>query len=72
MKKESKTSKILKHLQEGKTITNLMATHQFKTTRLGGIIYILRKRGYNIETIAVENQDGGKYAKYRLNKEEVS
>ena len=73
-KKEIKTqtSEVLKYLENHKKgITSLDAIRLFGATRLSGIIFILRKRGYNIETTykQVPNRFGGlsTVAVYTLN-----
>jgi len=50
IKERSKTADILHHLQVHKSITSMEAIKLYKATRLSGIIYILKKRGYVIET----------------------
>ena len=66
----NKTELILNHLKEGKTITSLEAFQSpFYVTRLSSIIFNLRNRGYNIESI--EHRDKNKsYAEYVLKQEE--
>lgn len=49
-KKQNKTQKVLKHLQQYGYITSLEAIEKYGATRLSAIIFTLRKRGYNIET----------------------
>lgn len=59
IKERSKTQDILHHLQVHKSITSMEAINLYKATRLSGIIYVLKKRGYVIET---ENKNfRGKY-----------
>ena len=50
VKERSKTQDILHHLQVHKSITSMEAIDLYKATRLSGIIYTLKKRGYVIET----------------------
>lgn len=50
IKERSKTQDILHHLQVHKSITSMEAINLYKATRLSGIIYALKKRGYVIET----------------------
>lgn len=52
-KKMNKTQKVLEHLQNKGTITSLEAIEHYGATRLSAIIYNLRKRGYNIQTVDV-------------------
>ena len=70
-KKMSKTEKVLNHLKENGSITSLEAIDLYGATRLSAIIFNLRNRGYNIETIDLPFVDrfGTKshYGKYVLN-----
>ena len=70
-KKTNKTEKVLEHLQTHGCITSLEAIEKYKATRLSDIIYRLRRRGLNIETIDIPFVDmyGTKssYGKYVLN-----
>lgn len=56
MKKVNKTRLILEYLKEGNTLTQLEATEKFGTTRLGSIIFGLRKK-YEIETEIISAKD---------------
>ena len=63
-----KTSKVLTHLELNGSITSMEAFQEYNATRLSGIIYTLRKQGYNIitkETYA-SNDSGYTYATYYL------
>lgn len=66
---DTQTLMVLKHLQSGRTITNIEATNLYGATRLGDIIFRLRKK-YKIVTIMTEgtNRYGGKtrYGVYKL------
>ena len=67
--KNSKTEKILKHLQSGKSLTQLEATKskEFMTIRLSAIIKELRMRGYNIQTTMLLNKKtGSKHGVYHM------
>jgi len=67
--KNSKTEKILKHLESGKTLTQLEATQSksFMTIRLSAIIKELRLRGYKINTEMVKNpKTGSKHGVYSM------
>lgn len=70
-KKITKTQKIVEHLQNNGCITSLEAIELYKATRLSSIIFNLRKKGMNIETIDIPftDIDGNKsyYGKYVLN-----
>ena len=67
--KNSKTEKILKYLQSGKSLTQLEATKskEFMTIRLSAIIKELRMRGYNIQTTMLLNKKtGSKHGVYHM------
>lgn len=67
MEKTSKTKKILAHLKRGQSITTWDAIRLYNATRLSGHIYVLRKQGYDIESIDVKNKnDNYTHAVYRL------
>lgn len=60
---------VLKHLKRYRTITSLQAIRGYGITRLSHVIYVLRRKGYNIVTIPtrVATRYGGTtVAKYRL------
>jgi len=69
-KKKSQTSEVLKFMKKYNCITSMQAFEHFGATRLSSIIYVLKKRGYVIDTIRMtcENRYGGtcQYAKYVL------
>lgn len=46
----NKTQKIIKYLEDNKKITSWEAIMKFKYTRLSDIIYVLRKKGWQIES----------------------
>ena len=66
----TKTQAVLQWLQTGASISSMEAIQSFGATRLSVIIFNLRKRGYNIETIRCEGTDrfGNKvqFARYYL------
>lgn len=65
--KISKTKKVLFHLQNHKSITSWEAIKLYKATRLSAIIYVLRKRGYEISSIPEYNKKTGcNFARYVL------
>lgn len=70
-KKTNKTNEVLNHLQTYGCITSMEAIEKYKATRLGDIIYRLRKRGFNIDTINIPFVDAygtkSSYGKYVLN-----
>ncbi len=61
----SQAKQILKHLQEGNTITPLEALNKFGCFRLGARIWDLKKKGHRIEPRMIESE-GKHYAEYRL------
>lgn len=71
-KKETKRTKlgaILKHLIRYGSITDPVARNKYHTNRLSGFICVLRKRGYNIDTVWCTGKDEFgtyRYAKYVL------
>lgn len=63
----NKSEKIIKHLKEHKEITPWDAIYKYNYTRLSDIIFRLRRKGYDIETINEKNADGrGTHARYVL------
>ena len=65
-KKQTQNGKILLHLLEGNSITPIEALKKFGCFRLGARIFELRKQGFIIDTIQVDNGKGNKFAKYTL------
>lgn len=53
----TKTQAIKEHLLERGSITSWEAIHQYHATRLSAIIFNLRKRGYDIESVRVDGID---------------
>ena len=70
MSSMNKTKAVLQWLQTGAGISSMDAIKQFGATRVSSIIFNLRKRGYNIETVKCEGTDrfGNKmtFARYYL------
>ena len=73
MKKKSQTSEIIKLLRKQGYITSFEEIERFGATRLSGIIFVLRKRGFGIETEMVQGKNRyghiTNYAIYRLIKD---
>lgn len=71
MGKTNKTNEILRHLKRYGSITSMEAISMYGATRLSAIIYNLRRRGYDIETISMPFTDRygnyGTHGKYILN-----
>lgn len=57
---------VLEYLQAGNPITPSKAQTEFGVWRLAAVIYKLRNRGYDIETINKRSFTGKQYAEYRL------
>ena len=64
----SQTEQIVKHLEQHGSITSLEAFATYQVTRLSGLIYALKKRGYKFET-ELEPQNRSKFVRYTLIKE---
>lgn len=50
MNKRSQITDIIAHLRKYKSITSNEAIKKYGATRLSGIIFILREKGFDIET----------------------
>lgn len=66
--KAIKQTKILNHLKRGWKLTNAIAYEKYGYTRLGSIIFCLRQKGIEIDTIDRFTEEGDKYAEYRLHR----
>ncbi len=64
---KTKKDRILKWLQSGRTITNIIAWNEFKSFKLSDIVFRLRNEGYNIATKMIKTESGS-YANYKLKK----
>lgn len=66
----TQVQKVLKHMQENGSITQLDAINEYRIYRLASRISDLKRLGYKIKTntITFKNQDGstGRYAEYML------
>lgn len=56
-KNKSQISDIIHHLRKYKSITSMEAIRRYGATRLSGIIYLLKERGFEIETEMVETKN---------------
>ena len=69
----TQSEKILRHLKKYGSITSWEAITEYRITRLGAIIFELRKDGYIIDSnlVIARNKDGEpiKYARYTLDRE---
>lgn len=57
---------ILKHLKDGKNITQMKAMGVYHIARLSDVILKLRRKGYDIRTELCDDEVGGTYASYFL------
>lgn len=73
MEKKSQTKDIINHLRKYKSITSYEAINKYGATRLSGIIFILREKGFVIETEKVQGKNRYNhvttYAVYHLTKD---
>ena len=69
----NQTRIILNHLRDYQTITSMEAFSKYGCTRLADKVFRLKKEGYDIRTIMIEDTnrygDTVRYAKYYLPKE---
>ena len=65
MAKQSQKDKILKHLEDGNSITPIEALEQFGCLRLADVIFRLKQDGHDIQTNMIEKGEK-RYASYRL------
>lgn len=49
-KNKSQISDVIHHLRKYKSITSMEAIKRYGATRLSGIIFVLKERGFGIET----------------------
>lgn len=72
-KKKSQISEVIAHLKKYKTITSYEAIKKYGATRLSGIIFILRDKGFGIETEMIQGKNRyghvTNYAVYHLVKD---
>ena len=64
--KINKTLEVYEYMRRYGKITTWDAFVKFKATRLSGIIWNLRREGYNIVSEWKENKDGTRYKVYQL------
>lgn len=73
MNKKSQITDIIAHLRKYKSITSYEAIRKYGATRLSGIIYILREKGFDIETEMTQGKNRyghiSNYAIYHLIKD---
>ena len=51
---KTQTSDILRHLKQGRRLTQKEAINEYGAYRLSGIIYSLRRQGHDIESIDLD------------------
>jgi len=61
---EAQTRQVLKHLEDGSTITPIQALNLFGVFRLADVIFKLRNKGYDIKTTIVK-QGRKRFAEYK-------
>ena len=67
--KKTKTEMIMQHLETHKRgISSLTAWERYHVSSLRDVIYKLRKRGWEIESIPKVTKDGIQYRQYILKK----
>tara|TARA_R110002050_G_scaffold200861_1_gene335882 strand:- start:44 stop:250 length:207 start_codon:yes stop_codon:yes gene_type:complete len=66
MSKINKSEEVLKYLKKRGFIDTWKAIELFKATRLSSIIYNLRMKGYDIESVWVKKKDTPRYVMYTL------
>ena len=70
----NKTTAVLDHMKEHGSITQMEAIELFGATRLSAIIFNLRRKGHDIETVTMGTTDryghAVNYAKYVLHQDE--
>lgn len=59
MNQDNKTQDVMNALLQGRTINQLDHGREFRTTRLGGIVHLIKKKGLKIESVPIK--DGYKY-----------
>lgn len=73
MNKRSQITDIIAHLRKYKSITSNEAIKKYGATRLSGIIFILREKGFDIETEMTQGKNRyghiSNYAIYHLIKD---
>ena len=64
MNRETQEKMILKHLQEGHSITPLQALNMFNCLRLSGRIYDIKNKGYVIKDQFITLPNGKRVKEY--------
>lgn len=62
----NKKSKVIAHLKSGKPLSKLECINRFGYLNLGDIVYELRCKGFEVQTIMTPQKNGSDYAVYRL------
>lgn len=58
--------KVLRHLQSGRSLTNLQALQEYGTMSLAYHVWALRQEGYDIRTRIRTSYNGRRYAEYYI------
>ncbi len=66
----SQANKVLAYMMQGNRITPLEALRLFGSMRLSAIIFVLRDRGYNIQSERVKTENNKWVAQYWINPED--
>ena len=66
----SQATQIAAYLMQGNHITPLEALNLFGSLRLSAIIFVLRERGYKIQTQRIKTHTGEWVAEYWINPED--
>ena len=67
---KSQANKVLAYMMQGNSITPLEALRLFGSMRLSAIIFVLRDRGYNIQSERVKTENNKWVTQYHINPED--
>tara|TARA_R110000803_G_scaffold180171_2_gene242580 strand:+ start:234 stop:449 length:216 start_codon:yes stop_codon:yes gene_type:complete len=66
MSRINKSEQVLKHLNRYGQIDSWTAIEKFRATRLSSIIFVLKSKGYDIESKWKKTSEGNRFVKYIL------
>lgn len=72
IQKQSQTDQIVDYMLAGNTITALIALNLFQCFRLAARIADIKRRGYDVVTTMETNENGKRYAVYKIEKENIN
>lgn len=72
IQKQSQTDQIVDYMLAGNTITALIALNLFQCFRLAARIADIKRRGYDVVTMMETNENGKRYAVYKIEKENIN